>query len=244
MTLRWAIFTSLFLCGVNVALAVNPNIPTVTNNVTEAKAQGERLAQRLRELQPAQAFTNEATLRIQSKKRRVEVPLHIVTTVTPTNWQASYVAETTNGIHSFAVSHAADRPNEYRIEPSDGKDRDRLMSPLAESDFWIIDLGGEFFHWPTQMLWKKEMKNSQACDVMESKPAVVMTNGYSRIVSWVDQDTGGIVQAEAYDANGKRLKEFEVKEARKVNGEWRVTELEIRNVQTRSTTLLIFHYDH
>ena len=116
------------------------------------------------------------------------------------------------------------------------------LSALAGSDFWLLDLGTDFFHWPGQMLWKKEIKKGQSCDVLESRPANPGVAGYGRIVSWIDRDTGGIVQAEAYDARGKRLKDFEVKEFSKVKGEWRVTEIEMRNVQTKSRTQIVFDY--
>jgi hypothetical protein len=109
--------------------------------------------------------------------------------------------------------------------------------------FGVVHASGlEFFHWPGQRLLKREIKKGQSCDVLESRPGDVVTNGYSRVVSWIDRDTGGIVQADAYDVKGKLLKEFEVREFSKVNGEWRVTEVEMRNVQARTSTLLVFDY--
>ena len=47
-------------------------------------------------------------------------------------------------------------------------------------------------------------------------------------------------EAEAYDAKGKLLKEFDVKSLKKVNGQWQVEEMEICNVQTGSRTRLEF----
>ena len=89
---------------------------------------------------------------------------------------------------------------------------------------------------------KKELKKGQSCAVLESKDPEPATNGYSRVVSWIDIDTGGIVQAEAYDARGKLLKEFELKEAEKVNGEWKISEFQMRNPQTGSRTTLKFNF--
>jgi hypothetical protein len=66
------------------------------------------------------------------------------------------------------------------------------------------------------------------------------TNAYSRVVSWIDNESGGIVHAEAYDANGKLLKEFDPKSFKKVNGQWELQDMEIRNVQTGSRTRLEF----
>ena len=43
---------------------------------------------------------------------------------------------------------------------------------------------------------------------MESTNPNPGANGYSRVVSWIDEDSLGIVMADAYDAQGKKLKEF------------------------------------
>ena len=60
------------------------------------------------------------------------------------------------------------------------------------------------------------------------------------MVSWIDNESGGIVHAEAYDVNGKLLKEFDPKSFKKVNGQWELQDMEIRNVQTGSRTRLEF----
>ena len=57
---------------------------------------------------------------------------------------------------------------------------------------------------------------------------------------WIDNETLGIVQAEAYDAKNKLLKEFYAEGFKKVNGQWQVGSMEIDNVQTGSRTRLEF----
>jgi hypothetical protein len=115
------------------------------------------------------------------------------------------------------------------------------MRPFANSDFWICDLGLEFFHWPGQKILKKENTRGRGCMVLESTNPEPSTNGYSRVVSWIDEESGGIVQAKAYDFNGKLLKEFEPKSFKKdVNGQLQLQEMEIYNDQTRSRTQIKF----
>jgi hypothetical protein len=65
-------------------------------------------------------------------------------------------------------------------------------------------------------------------------------NGYSRVLTWIDKESGGILEAEAYDSNGRLLKDFAPKSFKKVNGQWELQEMEIRNVQTGSRTRLEF----
>jgi hypothetical protein len=238
MTSGRLIFAALFLSAASALHAV------ITNDAVTAELEGRELAQQLRELRPAQSFTNSGTLKLRgAKSRRMDIPVEIQTMVTETNWQTGYRASTTNAVAAFGVVHEPTRPNEYRLESCVGTSHAaQLLLPLAGSDFWLLDLGAEFFHWPDQRLVKKEVKKGQTCDVLESRPATVAAGGYSRVVSWIDRDTGGIVQADAYDADGKLLKEFEVREFSKVNGEWRVTEVQMRNVKARTSTLLVFDY--
>ena len=85
------------------------------------------------------------------------------------------------------------------------------------------------------------MKRGRSCEVLESTNPNPSTNGYSRVVSWIDNETLGIVHAEAYDFKNKLLKEFDPKSFKKVNGQWELQEMEIRNDQTGSRTRLEFN---
>ena len=49
-----------------------------------------------------------------------------------------------------------------------------------------------------------------------------------------------IVHADAYDAKGKRVKQFIPTKVRKVNGAWELAEMKIRNLQTGSSTRIEF----
>ena len=117
------------------------------------------------------------------------------------------------------------------------------MIPFAGSDFWLADLGLEFFHWPQQKVIKKEFRRSCGCMVLESVNPNPTPNGYSRVVSWIDEESLGIVQAEAYDSKNKLLKEFYPKDIKKVNGQWQVQTLDISNDQTDSSTRMEFEPD-
>jgi YD repeat-containing protein len=56
--------------------------------------------------------------------------------------------------------------------------------------------------------FEKGKQSHRICKVLESTNPNPSTNGYSRVVSWIDEETLGIVQAYAYDAQGRKLKEF------------------------------------
>jgi hypothetical protein len=233
-----------------------------TNTLPDAEIQGRQLAQQLCEAQPAENFTNTGVLQIRDGKGKTsKIPIKFETIVTTTNWSGIYelspldfVTNTPTPI-KLVVLHGSSNSNQYRLtfyfggnpERQWTKDRSDIVAifPFA-GDFWVADLGLEFFHWPEQKILKHEMRRGRACKVLEStNPNLTSTNtvppiNYSRVVSWIDNESGGIVQAEAYDLNNKLLKEFAPKSFKKVNGQWELQEMEIRNVQTGSRTRLEF----
>jgi hypothetical protein len=122
-----------------------------------------------------------------------------------------------------------------RLSPS------QIMAPFAGSDFWIADLGLEFFHWPDQKITGHETRRTRDCTVLESHNPNLDVGGYSRVVTWIDNQTLGIIHAEAYDADDKLLKVFDPKSLKKVNGQWELQDIEIQNVQTHSRTRIRFN---
>ena len=222
-----------------------------TNDLSDAEIQGRQFAQQLLEQGPGTNFVQNSVLNIRAGKgKHSEIPVRFQTTVNGTGWQTIYETTSQSNRVRLIVIHKTGRPNEYFLREGlevldkgeDGKSTtlvdSKLMTPFAGSDFWVADLGLEFFHWPQQKLLKKEVKHSRGCTVLEStNPS---TNGYARVVSWIDNESSGIVQAEAYDFKNKRLKEFAPKSFKKVNGQWELQEMEIRNVQTGSRTRLEF----
>jgi hypothetical protein len=233
-----------------------------TNDLSDAEIQGRQLARQLCEAQPAENFTNTGVLQIRDGKGKTsKIPIKFGTIVTTTNWSSIYelsprdfVTNTLTPI-KLVVLHDSSNSNQYRLTfciggdsgPRWTKERSDFVATLSfAGDFGVADLGLEFFHWPEQKILKHEMRRGRACKVLESTNLDSSSTHpfppicYSRVVSWIDNESGGIVQAEAYDLNNKLLKEFAPKSFKKVNGQWELQEMEIRNVQTGSRTRLEF----
>jgi hypothetical protein len=161
------------------------------------------------------------------------------------DWTTLYLVKLESGVNeSLAIQRSTDGHNEYvwkRGEEILKLKGTEATNQFAGSDFALIDLGMEFLHWPRQVLVTREMRKGRGCDVLESRPN--RPGLYARVVSWIDQETSGLLMAEAYDATGRILKEFEVKGFKKVAGQWRVREMEIRNRQTDSKTRLHFNFE-
>ncbi len=222
--------------------------------LSSAELQGRKLAQELCNSQPGENFTNTGVLQIRAGDgKRFEPLVTVETTVKRDGWQTLYFATLNNGKGHFesalTVTHADGKPNAYHLTETGpaghfetNLNGDATMIPFAHSDFWIADLGLEFLHWPAQKILPNptSLKRGRSYTLLESTNPAPSTNAYSRVLSWIDKETGGLLQAEAYDAQGKLLKEFAPKSFKKVNGQWELQEMEIDNDQTGSRTRLEF----
>ncbi len=219
--------------------------------------QGWTLANQLYEIIPATNFTQNGIFKIRDAKgETTDLPVEFAAHIKSEYWENSYLARQTNFAASFVqlkIVHKENQSNEYfYVQEQGGSEyeqkfilpkrlnENQIATSFAGSDFWICDLGLEFFHWPAQKILKHEIRRSRGCAVLESTNPSPAANGYSRVVSWIDSETLGIIHAEAYDAQNKLLKEFDPKSFKKVNGQWELQEMEISNVQTGSRTRLEF----
>ncbi len=218
-------------------------------NPAEAARQGQALVTDLLAQQP-EATTNTGMLKLrdaEGKERQMPVKFEI--SPEPGGWRCVYEFLGADG-EKLAVSHSGGRPNRYVLSrpasaaATNSGPRElagnQTMLPFAGSDFWVADLGLEFLHWPQQLLLKKEMRRGQSCNVLESVNPQRVSGAYSRVVSWIDIESGGIVHADAYDSHRELLKQFDPKEFKKVHGQWQLQEMEIRNRQTGSRTRIEF----
>lgn len=228
--------------GAGLVVLALPLGAVTTNDLATAEREGRELARQLCEIRPTENCTNMGRLVIRAPRQpRREFAFLSRVSVTETNWTTWYEAtEGTNAPFCFSAEFRPDAANAYQLGGTNFIAAGQPPVPFAGSDFWLTDLALDFVHWPSQHLTRRELKKSQSCAVLESRNPTPGPGGYSRVVSWIDADTYGIVQAEAYDAKGKLLKEFRPSELEKVNGQWQVKELEIENVQTGSRTKLVF----
>jgi hypothetical protein len=114
---------------------------------------------------------------------------------------------------------------------------------LAGSDVWVSDLALEFLHWPEQKLLRSEPSGARMCHVLESSNPG--TNGYARVVSWVDIKYSALLNAEAFDRAGKLVKRFSTGSFKKItraDGQeaWFLQDVKIADRRTESVTELSF----
>ncbi len=216
---------------------------------------GPTLAAQVRNMVP-EATEVQGTLIIRPDAgKRVRLPIRFETIVGEATWRTVYEVRT-NGLpwERLTVLHRLGGANEYWWHrPGEAAGREGLgervtseqaMAAFAGSDFWLADLGLEFLHWPEQRRLKEEdgMRKSRFCRVLESVNPDPRAGGYHRVVSYIDHEYGGVILARAYDAGRQLVKSFEVDGVAKVEGQWQLKAIEMRDVRRDSLTRIEFDY--
>lgn len=227
-------------------LAAAPGSRDTSYNDT--KGEGKAIVEDLLSRMPPENSQIMGLLKVRASEGSIfEVPVRMTVRVMNDGWQEVYETQPVGQRPGevFIVNHRAGQTNEYlfgeykTVQEKPAMQRlnpDQLYRPLAGSDFSLIDFGLEFLHWPSQKIVKKEMRKSRSCRVVESVNPQPGKGEYSRVLSWIDFETSGIILAEAYDARGKLLKQFSIQKFDRK--EKRLKEIEIYNDQTDSRTWL------
>jgi hypothetical protein len=218
----------------------------------ESDLSGQDLAQRIRSAEPEENSEIRGTLIIRRDKTVTQVPVVCRVVLKGATWETEYEtsATATAGAEHLVVIHGTNGPNQYlyarAIQPGTPPGKPEPVPPaeagipLAGSDFSLADLGLEFLHWPQQQRLPSETRLGQACYVLDSGNP--QGREFVRVKSDIDQNSGGLLVATAYDASGKVVKEFSLHGSsfKKVHGHWQLEKMEIRNRKLNSRTELKF----
>lgn len=205
-----------------------------------AEERGPALAERLRAAQPAEATTLAAQMRQRpARGARVVTPLRITTRPAAEGWTVTY--EPAAG-PAFRVSFDGRTPPRYERLEDGAAVPVGAETPLPGSDFFLGDLGLDFLFWPEQRVLRRELRRSRWCDVLESTAPPGARLPYARVVTWVDDETGGFIRAEAYDAAGRRWKVFSPGGVRRnaARDGYELKDLELSDVLADSFTVIEF----
>ncbi|MBR91125.1 MAG: hypothetical protein CMO66_07695 [Verrucomicrobiales bacterium] len=254
MTMKWITLFSMVISAGQIDAA-----PLIVKAPVEQIQKGRALQMRLLRMQPREEFDGKAVLHRRDAKGKPLPELQASfqsyrpDPKKPDEWIQYYQAINLDGgpagaVTQLVVYRKAGEPGEYailnrehpRISTAPRFQGNASMKPYAGSDFWLADFGFEFFNWKDQRLVEEGMHRSQWCLILESRNPKPVAGTYARVKSWIDKDTLGLVQANAYDHQGRLLKIFKPISFKKVKGQYHLESMEIRNAQTRTRTTAKF----
>lgn len=248
--MRWAVL--FWMLAISFLTGGAHSQPTKVIVEPLQPADGHELAATLCNQGPGQDFATSGLFKTRDAQgRRLQQFVSLKTITSSNSWLAIYEAGPSAAqiTCKLTIVHHPDAPNQYDLSilGTNGNfsmpvpiPPAQAMIPFAGTEFWLTDLGMDFFHWPDQTIIKREMRKSRPCKVLESINPHPAPGSYARVLSWIDNETGGLLRAEAYDSNRKLIKEFSLRSFSKINGHWELKEIEIRNALTDATTRLEF----
>lgn len=154
------------------------------------------------------------------------------------------------GTKTLLIEHSNAEDDIWIYLPAMKKVRRLVASNKRDSfvgtDFSYGDvIGHKVSDW-THKLLREEKADGKTCYVVESLPKnreVEEISGYSKRVSWIDQESWVAVRVDIYDPTGELLKKItseEIREVDPVHHKWQAMKQTAANVQTRHTTVLEF----
>jgi hypothetical protein len=218
--------------------------------------EGQSLAAGLRKLRIGIPGNLTATLKVRKRDgSRYERSVRKETHLLRDGWRDIFCLESPKHPEKewLSIEHPENQPPRYQVAfsdtfPTDPKafmslDADQAMRPVGESDFWMVDLGLDFLHWPDQRLVpsKVTMRKGMSCKVLESSRPSSSTTSYNKVRSWISSEYGGVVYAEAFDIKNRKIKIFEVNDVERIGKQWYLKALKIRNLRDRSASVLEFN---
>lgn len=106
------------------------------------------------------------------------------------------------------------------------------------TDFTYDDMGSRNVDEDSHSLLREEDKDGHKCWVVESVP-VDKHEIYSRKVSWIRQDCLTAAYVEYYDKLNKLHRVLTISDVRKVQDYWTIHKMEMKNVQTGHSTVIV-----
>jgi hypothetical protein len=218
-----------------------PLVAPVPTNVAGQKAMGVALAKSLRGMRLVNQDEIKGNLRIRKPRgKRENVPVIFRAKADG----AAQVETFATAKGTLQIRKTPNKPNEYLFKARGAKagmkmEGEQLNEIFAGSDFTLGDLGLEFLQWPNQQVIGRASRLRETCNILLSKPEKVLPGGYSHVKCWVEIHNRALLCVEAYRGT-KRVKLFQAKSFKKLEGEWQLRELELRNDVTDARTQIQF----
>ncbi len=130
--------------------------------------------------------------------------------------------------------------SEARLEEiTDGKTQRvaprRFTDRVRDTDISYEDLSLGFLYWQNAKVQGEQTMLLQKCWIIRVEPSAKGISQYSKVDLWISQKNGALMQAEAFDGNGKLARKFKVISGQPIgDGLWILKQMRIESFGGRS----------
>lgn len=101
------------------------------------------------------------------------------------------------------------------------------------TDISYEDLSLEFLYWKNPKWIGDEKIKGQRCDILELQ-SYGNSSQYGVVRIWISRTSGALMRMEGYNRQGQLIRRFEVRSARKIDGQWMLKQMRIESLNPDS----------
>jgi hypothetical protein len=98
---------------------------------------------------------------------------------------------------------------------------------VRDTDISYEDLALKFLYWPNAAMAGEQTMLMRKCWKILVEPGSRGGSQYSRVMLWIEKESGALMQAEAFDHAGNFARRFKVISGQKVDGMWILKQMRI-----------------
>jgi Outer membrane lipoprotein-sorting protein len=112
----------------------------------------------------------------------------------------------------------------------------KLTAAVRGTDVNYEDLALKFLYWDRAKLEAEQQLSIYSCWVVLVQASNSAATNYGSVRLWIPKNRSGLVQAEAFDRDGKLVKRFKVISVQEIAGKWLLKEMRIERFAPPATS--------
>jgi hypothetical protein len=131
----------------------------------------------------------------------------------------------------------------YRVgEPLRDAPAPGLYDKVQGTDLTWVDLCLSYLWWPGGETVGTDRLRGRFCYIVDLPAPDDLAREFDRVRVWVDPKINMLLQAEAYDNAGERIRKMSVESFKKVDGVWFIKDIDVYSFPSKNHTSLRVHH--
>jgi hypothetical protein len=111
----------------------------------------------------------------------------------------------------------------------------RFDDKVRGTDISYEDISLRFLYWSKATVEGEQTMLLRKSWKVRVEPPASADSQYSRVQLWIDKESGGLMQAEAFDQQGRLARRFKVVSGQKIDGAWMLKQMRIEAASAESS---------